>query len=74
MGLRLAGIGAAFSKSRDNSLADAQGAKANISQIYGVQEQDDAKAIQSILDFAQDAVLYAPAVALAKAWFVPRLD
>lgn len=71
LGPRLAGMGAAFSRSLDNSLADVQGAREKVFQRYGVQEQDDAKGIQSIHNSAQDAVFYDPAVALAKAWSGP---
>lgn len=68
LGHRVAGIGSAFSKSLDNSLSDVPGAKEKIFERYGIQEQDDAKATRQILNFAQDAIFYAPAVALAKAW------
>lgn len=71
LGSRVAGIGGAFSKSLDNSLAEVPGAKGKIFHRYEIQEQDDAKATQGILNFAQDAIFYAPALALAKAWSGP---
>ncbi|UPL03134.1 hypothetical protein LCI18_014068 [Fusarium solani-melongenae] len=72
LGPRVAGIGAAFSESLDNSLADIPDAKEKILTRYGIKEQDDdAEVIQRILNFAHDAIFYVPAVALAKAWSGP---